>query len=1624
MIRNDREALARFLFLVIILSAGCGGQVLAADGGYTKVQTVSPTRRVVTVMVNKESVLSMVGSPQHTPYVAFPFVSGGSVSYTVSRSNPETMTLSRPFAVLVDSAEGGNGIARADLQSLANSNGVLLKQVGIMRDQRVYSLIVAPYQYDSTAGKLTYYRTVNVTLNSTVPFAQDFSNMSGILSRNITNRVQSTVPAPAGTYIRIVVDKDGIYHITGNELDTAGVNLSGFTTQNMTLWNHGKQIPIYIHTTGGTVFTRDSYFEFYGSANRVDYSDNRPDLYLDPFTDDNVYFLTTDSAAPVQRLVTESGALGRVSNAVDLANYSFTETVHLEQDLQFDRLDATDLNETYDRQDHWFWTEVSSQQMASVSFNLAYPDTTNIQPLTLTAAFQGITHFNGGSPGLPNVPNEHQAELFINQTHVLSSTWDGQITKIVSVGASANIPQGVLHNGANNFEIYDANSGNIAVTTLAFNWAELHYQRLYIADKDYLKFSVPENAQPGYYNFLIQHFQNSSISVYRLNDSKISDVIIKYLNSQGTGQGYAALFQVYVQSPKDQFVAVSDSGKLSPVKIEQVPGVGLSSHDYSADYIIIASRQLDDVAGKQVDASNPVSQLASWYNSHGTKTLVVNAVQVYDAFDYGIKSPYAIRDFISYAYHHWSIAPKYVLLVGSGTWNTKNGNTSSDLIPAMMVQTYQFGATACDNFYACVDGDDPIPDVAVGRIPASNATQLKAAVDKILAYYSGKSFGWQNTALLIAGEEDEFHIQADSVANSMLPPRYFIKRLYTSIQNPAVDTKYYGVTQDLLNDINQGAVLVNYMGHGGGAIWADNGILTNDEVANLSNNGKYPFVTSMTCFAGAFDGQIGIPLCSTLLFAENKGAVSALASAGLGWLYNDFFMDSELLPILFDSAYSTSSVGSDIILAKARYFAAYSPFWPQAETMLNQYNIIGDPALMLQLPQNNVTVRLSSYTAVPGQNVSGTISNGPSGGKAAVQLTDDGGYVVGQANVTLGSSGSATFDVPYSGGLSGLSHAKVYAYNSTLQSSGSVDVSTANSFVQVSSFAMNSNGNAFQIRIQGLASSNTSSVTSVSFAGNVYAPGSGAGSQPIMSLNIPLSNSGPNEYSSQFTISADTLKPGENIIGEMQAQLSDGSSSSSQPVTYVVPGAAELSAYPRTGIANVNPSIKVVADSLIRLEALVYDWNSVSAKNVRVDFYDGLRGTGTFLGSTRISFDTASQKMAEVPANLSPGNHILYMYVVFDSLTDGFDLNPANDYAYNNINVDLVSATQAGIVQFDSAATLSGAFPGEIFKVDTASPPHYPQPQLSVTHDKRGSPHFYEFAPVTNSQSGEYVVSLGILNPDSVTTANLAALHLYLYDSRTRTLNLAGGSYGGGAVSGNVSSLGIFTTAYSSDHTPPQITISAGDQFFSNGDFVPPNPRFSILMHDEDGVDLQKGRIVVEVDGQPVDPSLITVPDTVSNPTSVTATVQLPLKDGSHTIQITAQDATGNGSSPVTASFVVRSDFSLRVYGAYPDPFVSQTFIAFEVTSGNPIDAVEVKIYSVSGRLVRTIRYPSNNPMETLGLLQGGTGSPTAVGYHEAWWDGTDNFGNQVANGVYFYKVSVSSGGKTLVDIGKMARLR
>ncbi len=105
--------------------------------------------------------------------------------------------------------------------------------------------------------------------------------------------------------------------------------------------------------------------------------------------------------------------------------------------------------------------------------------------------------------------------------------------------------------------------------------------------------------------------------------------------------------------------------------------------------------------------------------------------------------------------------------------------------------------------------------------------------------------------------------------------------------------------------------------------------------------------------------------------------------------------------------------------------------------------------------------------------------------------------------------------------------------------------------------------------------------------------------------------------------------------------------------------------------------------------------------------------------------------------------------------------------------------------------------------------------------------------------------------------------------------------------------------------------------------------------------------------------------------------------------------------------FIVKREFELGKGSLmnYPNPFERETDITFHLTS--VADEATVKIYTVSGRLIRTLNQQH------------------AVNFVVIHWDGRDEDSKEVANGVYYYKVRLKrEGRKDIVEIGKMMKLK
>jgi hypothetical protein len=211
------------------------------------------------------------------------------------------------------------------------------------------------------------------------------------------------------------------------------------------------------------------------------------------------------------------------------------------------------------------------------------------------------------------------------------------------------------------------------------------------------------------------------------------------------------------------------------------------------------------------------------------------------------------------------------------------------------------------------------------------------------------------------------------------------------------------------------------------------------------------------------------------------------------------------------------------------------------------------------------------------------------------------------------------------------------------------------------------------------------------------------------------------------------------------------------------------------------------------------------------------------------------------------------------------------------------------------------------------------------------------------------------------------------------------------------------------DSLGPQISILFEENMkFTDGDTVQPDPTSIVYITDPQGINLtgELGHgitLIIDDDWENMQDLTSNFQYDLNNYTQGSLKQKLNLKDGEHTLKIKAWD---NANNSTLQSFLVKvlsvdKELSITQAMNYPNPFSTKnhgsTQFTYELSV--PAEKVEVKIFTISGRLIKIIS---------------GTGSP---GFNSGViWDGRDEDGDKVANGVYIYKIiaetKYNSGGK------------
>lgn len=415
------------------------------------------------------------------------------------------------------------------------------------------------------------------------------------------------------------------------------------------------------------------------------------------------------------------------------------------------------------------------------------------------------------------------------------------------------IPTSLVHPGPNTVTLLPPND---AQDLSEFDFARLTYQHLGRADANRMQFQALAGQA-----VTVGGFTTPRIRVLDITKPHATPQLAPLVKPDGSG--YAVTVQPRGTGTRT-LLAFADGEQGDTVE-RSVPSQ-LHSSANRADYVILAYH----------DFISSVQPLAKLRESQGMAVSVIDVDSVYNEFSYGIHDPQAIKDFLMYAQMHWKHAPHYVLLMGAGSYDPRNYRKHgfTDLVPVKLIDT-TYLHTASDEWFVDFKGDH-VPAMAIGRLPVRTVSQANTVIQKIVHYMPSTE---ARSALLVAGAPkptDSFSF-ADAARNlaSLISPSLAVQ----TVDRSALTSS--SARQEVVDGINQGPLLVNYVGHGSTGIWDDQ-LFTPTSAGALHNGNRLPLFIMMTCLNGYFidPDPAWTSLAEDLLNAPNGGAVAVWTSTG------------------------------------------------------------------------------------------------------------------------------------------------------------------------------------------------------------------------------------------------------------------------------------------------------------------------------------------------------------------------------------------------------------------------------------------------------------------------------------------------------------------------------------------------------------------------------------------------------------------------------------------------------------------------------------------------------------------------------------------------------------------------
>jgi hypothetical protein len=768
-----------------------------------------------------------------------------------------------------------------------------------------------------------------------------------------------------GTWYKIGIARDGVYRIDRSFLSQLGVDLATLNPQQINIYGNGGELlpadnsvfryddiqknAIHVQGEADGSFDASDFILFYGkgpdswelkssgSINRKRWMHSKH-----YYSDSAYYFIRIDDPSPL-----------RIAQS-PWPDTPETHTSETFQDFQFIENDLINLAKS-GREFYGEEFDINTTQ----TFTFSFPNATNLPG---SVDFQGVSASVGAASSF-------------------SITCQGSSGSVTPPSIGTSVTSSVAANGQTTFSFNPGGSSFPVVV----NYSKANSQA--VGWLDYLTLNATRDlVMTGNQ----MRFRDSTgigegaVARYLLNQaSAVSEIwdITNPLNPVRVPFELAGQVAEW-KWPHDalrEFIAFRTTGFLTPTAIGAIENQDLHALE-TPDLMIITAPRLLSAA----------EELAAVHEAEGLTVAITTPEKVFNEFSSGNPDVTAFRMLMLMFYRRANgmeaEMPGNLLLFGDGNYLLNKGlqaqrggnvlvfESDNSLSP---IQSY-----VSDDYFVMLSDDDTasplgLLDCGVGRIPTSTLSEANAYVNKVKRYLAGNTaaaasglcigeeaespYGnWRNNITFVADDQDgnggptePIHLtSSEFIADRVRErhPEYDITKLYMDAftqQTTPGGERYPEGENRIRERVQNGTLLVTYIGHGGERGWGHERILDIPTITNWSNRFRMPVFLTATCEMARFDDPSFLSSGEILVKNPNGGAIAMLTTTRIVFSGENFQMDTAFFRVALDEANL-----ANLTLGKINQLTKNGV--PVGNDSKPNFSLLGDPALKMSYPQYNV----------------------------------------------------------------------------------------------------------------------------------------------------------------------------------------------------------------------------------------------------------------------------------------------------------------------------------------------------------------------------------------------------------------------------------------------------------------------------------------------------------------------------------------------------------------------------------------------------------------------------------------------------------------------------------------------